>query len=106
MANTKRLGALLTVAAAALVAVGLVVLMLVVVEARPAEASFPGKNGKIAHAADDGGIYRIYTINPKGGATFRVTHTNTFTATPDYSPNGKRIAYSNIQRGSKTLTQV
>src|SRR5512133_1528769 len=69
--------------------------MLVVVKARPAEAAFPGKNGKIAYAADDGGIY---TINPNGGATFRVTHTNTFAATPNYSPNGKSIAYSNTGR--------
>ena len=51
--------------------VGLLVLMLVVVQARPAGATFPGPNGKIAYAADDGGSggigSEIYTINARGG---------------------------------------
>jgi len=45
MTKTNHLGALAAVAGA-LVAVGLLVLMLVMVEARPAGATFPGKNGK------------------------------------------------------------
>jgi hypothetical protein len=46
MARTNHLGTLAAVAVgAALTAVGLVVLM--VVEVCPAEATFPGKNGKI-----------------------------------------------------------
>ena len=54
-------------AAGALVAAGLLVLMLlVVVEARPAEATFPGKNGKIAYSSWDGQDYEIYTIKPRG----------------------------------------
>ena len=56
-------------AAGALVAVGLLLLMmLVVVEARPAEATFPGKPGKIVYSGRDApnGDYEIYTINPGG----------------------------------------
>ena len=53
MAKTNHWGALAT-AAGTLVAVGLVVLiMLVVVEARPAEATFPGKPGKIVYSRKD-----------------------------------------------------
>jgi hypothetical protein len=60
----------LAAAGAALVGVGLLALMLVVVQARPAGATFPGPNGKIAHAADDGGSggidSEIYAIDPTG----------------------------------------
>jgi hypothetical protein len=72
--------------AGALVAVGMLVLM-VVVEARPAEATFPGQNGKIAYVGDEG---VIYTINPNGEAQTKVTEGSD----PSYSPNGKKIAYS------------
>jgi hypothetical protein len=37
----------------------MVVLMMLVVEVKPAEVTFPGKNGKIAYT-DIGGIYTIY----------------------------------------------
>ena len=52
-------------AAGTLVAVGLLLLMvLVVVESRPAEATFPGKSGKIAYSGYDGQDYEIYSIAP------------------------------------------
>ena len=54
MVKTNPSGVLVA-AGVALVGVGLLVLMLVVVQARPAGATFPGPNGKIAYAADDGG---------------------------------------------------
>jgi hypothetical protein len=61
-------------AAGTLVAVGLILLiMLVVVEVRPAEATFPGKSGKIAYQGYDGQDYEIYTIKPGGGGRFNVT---------------------------------
>ena len=50
-----------------------------------AEATFPGKNGKIAYVG--GGIY---TINPGGVGNAKVANGET----PAYAPNGKRIAYS------------
>ena len=61
-----------------------------------AEATFPGKNGKIAYefygGGTDGGIY---TIDPGGGGKSKVTDTRVSgDAMPSYSPNGKRIAYS------------
>jgi hypothetical protein len=74
MVKTNHLGAL-AATAGALVAVGLLMLMMLVVEVRPAEATFPGK--------------------PKvgGGSRFNVTDNTTNDYTPSYSPNGKEIAY-------------
>jgi predicted heme/steroid binding protein len=60
---------------------------------REAEATFPGKNGKIAYQAFDGHDYEIYTINPSGGGSFQLTNNNTDDLNPSYSPDGKRIAY-------------
>lgn len=93
MANTKHFGAL-AAAAGALVAVGLVVLiMLVVVEVGPAEAAFPGQNGKIAYSGSDGD-FEIYTIDPSGGEKFKVTNNTESDVNPDYSPDGQKIAYA------------
>jgi hypothetical protein len=65
MAKTSDRGAL-AATAGTLMAVGLVVLMLV--DVRPAGATFPGKPGKIAYEGLDApnGDYEIYTINPGG----------------------------------------
>jgi TolB protein len=92
MGKTNRLGVLLTVAAAALVAVGLVVLMLVV-EARPAQATFPGTNGKIAYSVWNGRESDIYTIDPGGGRRVNITNNVTDDNIPSYSPSSKKIAY-------------
>jgi TolB protein len=92
MGKTNRLGVLLTVAAAALVAVGLVVLMLVV-EARPAQATFPGTNGKIAYSVWNGRESDIYTIDPGGGRRVNITNNVTDDNLPSYSPSSKKIAY-------------
>jgi len=57
-----------------------------------AEATFPGKNGRIAYAAfdfDRGPDDTIYTINPGGGAKTQLTRGYQ----PSYSPNGKKITY-------------
>jgi len=90
MAKTVHLGTGAFVAGV-LVAVGMLVLMLVVVDARPAEATFPGKNGKIAYTrAYSTGIDSIYTMNPDGsGDTYVAKGLH-----PSYSPDGQRIAFA------------
>jgi TolB protein len=86
--------ALLAVAAAGLLAaVGLVVF----VYAQPAEATFPGKPGKIAYSGVDTGTGNddeIYTIKPGGGGKFNVTDNVRDDIEASYSPSGKRIAYA------------
>ena len=86
------LGALAAVAGM-LAAVGSLMLMLVVVDARPAEATFPGLPGNIAYTGFDGTDKEIYTITP-GGTPFQLTNNNTLDDNPSYSPDGTKIAYT------------
>jgi WD40-like Beta Propeller Repeat len=60
-----------------------------------AEATFPGKNGRIAYTDwDSGKDYEIYTINPDGSGKRQLTHNNTDDLDPAYSPDGKKIVYA------------
>ncbi len=104
MANTDHWGTL-TVAAGTLVAVGLVLLIMLVVEARPAEATFPGKSGKIAYSGSDGNDFEIYTINSGGGGKVKVTDNSTSDFAPCYSPSGKKIAYQG-REGTNTDFEI
>jgi hypothetical protein len=85
MAKTNHWGAL-AAAAGTFVAVGLLILiMLVVVEARPAGATLPGKNGKIAYSGREGTAdNEIYTIKPGGGGRFNVTDNSTDDEEPSW----------------------
>jgi len=108
LAKSKNVGAL-AAAAGALAAVGLLVVMMLVVGTRPAGASFPGPNGKIAYTADDGTFpggtdSEIYTITPTGGMPFNVTDNYTEDGSLDYSPDGKKIAYSGSSLTNQTGT--
>src|SRR5829696_5287066 len=76
-----------TLAAAVLMACAVALLAL----SEKAEATFPGKNGRIAYWSN----FVIYTITPNGSARTKVTNTSTGGDTAlDYSPNGKKIAYT------------
>ncbi len=56
-----------------------------------AEATFPGKNGRIAYSAwDVGTAEAIYTIKAGGGAKTKLTSGYQ----PSYSPDGKKIVYT------------
>jgi Tol biopolymer transport system component len=81
--------ALLAAAAGLLAAAGLVV----VLYAQPAEANYPGTNGKI-HYSGDGQDFEIYSIDPDGGSNVRVTQNQSGNWEPAYSPTGKKVAYS------------
>ena len=60
---------------------------MLVFEVKPAEAAFPGKNGKRAYEGSDG---VIYTIRPGGGGKTEVTEGEQ----PPFSADGKKIAYT------------
>jgi len=69
----------------------------------PAGASFPGRNGLIAFQADTGGGNQIYTVRRNGHGLRQVTHVQpaagtdpgaSGATTPDWSPNGRWIAFS------------
>jgi hypothetical protein len=71
--------------------------VVVLVASEKAEATFPGKSGRIAYSAfgertDDA----IYTIDSGGGAKTKLTRGYQ----PSYSPDGNRIAYTVLGRNS------
>jgi hypothetical protein len=74
--------ALLAVAAAGLLAA--VGLLVVILYAQPAEATFPGKSGKIAYSGYDGTDFEIYTIKSGGGGKFPVTDNGTDDESPSW----------------------
>jgi dipeptidyl aminopeptidase/acylaminoacyl peptidase len=68
---------------------------------KPAEATFPRVNGRIVYTEDDDFSQdedccddEIYTINPDGTGRRQVTNNNKHDVRPDYSPNGRKIAYA------------
>jgi Tol biopolymer transport system component len=93
MAKTNHWGAL-AVAAGTLVVVGLVVLLMVVLEAHPAGATFPGNPGKIAYSGHHAQDFEIYTIDSGGGGKVQLTDNAANAHNPSYSPSAKKIVYS------------
>jgi dipeptidyl aminopeptidase/acylaminoacyl peptidase len=73
-----------------IVVTGCVLLVMLAAVARPAEAAFPGTNGKIAyaHAGD------IWTIDPDGTGATQITNGSAQDSSPAWSPDGKQVAFS------------
>jgi Tol biopolymer transport system component len=80
-----------TLAAAVLVACAVALASLAV--SGEAEATFPGKNGRIAYNSN--GV--IYTINPDGSGKSKVTNTYVSGDPIDYSPDAKKITYMSYE---------
>ena len=60
----------------------------------PAQAAFPGRNGRIAFSAFDGTDMEIYTITPDGPRQQQVTNNSLSDITPAWSASGRGIAYA------------
>lgn len=71
--------------------VGITMLGLAVVG--PTHATTPGRNGLIAFGADDGSGFEVYTISPNGTHLRQITHQDGNAYRPDWSPDGRRIAF-------------
>jgi TolB protein len=82
----------------ALVALGFLVAAIVIAglvgEVRPAQATYPGSNGKLAFVSTEAGNPDIWTMNPDGTGKTNLTASSTAVdAQPDWSPDGQKIAF-------------
>jgi TolB protein len=71
---------------------GVVAAMLAAAPAATA-GTFPGANGRIAYAASAGGTSQVFTMNARGGDRRQITHESAGAAHPDWSPDGRSLAY-------------
>jgi TolB protein len=85
-------------------------LVLALLMAAPAQATFPGKNGRIVFVSNRSGEWQLHSINPDGSGIRQITHLdasepgspgNAFL--PDVSPDGRRIVFSHDIGGDVDL---
>src|ERR1700761_6262236 len=73
-------------------------MLLMLVSANPAHATFPGRNGLIAFQSQTDSGVQIFTIRPNGHDLRQITYVNGDAVTPDWSPDGQQIVFE-IDRG-------
>ena len=101
--STGRFGALILGAA---LAAGL--LLALVAGTKPAEAAFPGTNGKIAftvYGQHGGGSFHkeVYAMNPDGTGLTQLTNNPAEDYAPAFSADGKKIAFTSSRDGSQEI---
>ena len=74
--------------------VGLLIVGVVLAASGPATATTPGKNGRIVFGAvTDDGSSQLFLIGAYGHGLHQITHVNGEAVHPDWSPNGRWIAF-------------
>lgn len=98
MVRTNHPRAFIVLAAVALATI----LLILIVATKPAEAAFPGRNGKIvfesnrttgAGVDNPTGDVEIFTMNPDGTGLTQLTFNTANDTMPVWSGNGKKIAF-------------
>ncbi len=76
---------------------------------KPAEAAFPGENGKIAFVRDildntpEAENWEIYTMNPDATNQKNLTASDDLDFHPAYSPDGTKIAFYSSRDGNAEI---
>jgi Tol biopolymer transport system component len=78
----------------------LVAIVLACLLAAPAQAAYPGGNGKIAFMSSRDGNDEIYVMNPDGSAQTRLTINLASDFAPAWSPDGQKIAFVSDRDGN------
>jgi Tol biopolymer transport system component len=98
MTKTNRFGLYAVVAAAVLA-----LCLLALVGTRPAEAAFPGTNGKVVFFSDRTAGPGLYTVTP-GGAATRLPGTSPGDNQAVWSPDGSRVAFQSASTTSQEIS--
>jgi hypothetical protein len=79
---------------------GVIVGVVAAVLAAPAQAAFPGQNGKLAYESGDDGDWDIYVVNQDGTGKEQLTHNTVLDREPAWSPDGSQLAFICCSAGS------
>jgi Tol biopolymer transport system component len=90
---------LAALAAAMLLAIG----GAVVVALEPAQAAFPGLNGKIAFVSAPSADSDISVMNPDGSGGTNLTNNPARDSAPAFSPDGSRVAFTSNRDGNREI---
>src|SRR6187401_3419185 len=74
--------------------VGILTILATLALAPAASATFPARNGLIAFQAQTDHGIQIFTIRPNGHDLRQVTNVDGEATAPDWSPDGRRIAFT------------
>lgn len=95
------------------VLVGLAVAMSLVIEqARPAQAAFPGGNGKIVFAStrttgpgvhNPEGEYEIFSMKPDGRGLKQLTDNTANDFSPSFSADGSLVVFTSFRDGNTEI---
>jgi Tol biopolymer transport system component len=72
----------------------------------PANATFPGGNGKITFSSNRNGTTQIFTMNSDGSAQMPLTADPVFAAEPAWSADGKTLAYDTFRHDALEIFVV
>jgi Tol biopolymer transport system component len=81
-------------------AVSSVALIALITFGTNANATFPGRNGRIAFSSNRSGSFQIYTMNPDGSRLQQLTSAPGNSIFSDWDPDGDRIAFDSDRTGN------
>jgi WD40-like Beta Propeller Repeat len=80
-----------------------VLVAVVLVVPAPAQAAFPGNNGKVAYSKYDGTDSEIYASNLDGTGEVAITNNSTNEGQPAWSADGRRLAFTSRRDGNDEI---